>query len=737
MNPTRVWARNFRTYPSLAWEPQDGLTTILGRNSLGDGADSNGAGKSTLLEALFVALFGPPLPWGEYLTVGGEATACEVGLEFEHGGRSYRVRRQYDAKGRGKTVLDLEREGEPLAMGTQAETQALLTNLIGLSEATFVHSVYAPQGHRRFADPSLPPRERKEILADALGLDVWEKLKTMVSTDIREIEATLAGIAQRLGALEDDLARKPELEAAHGVFVAAAAQAARTLAEAEQAEEKAQIAYQEARSAADKAAVLLARRDTARAQLAQFDEKASAAAEAAERGTVERAEIERLTPLAAEAESLELEVRRVATADLERAALLDKREGLVAQINDRSDRVTALGLEIAEARSEAQAQREQGAAATCPTCEQPLHGEALAKAQASVERAAARLDAKAMLAIEQSGALTREIAELRSTHDAITIPAGIPAETVANLHERLQEAREAAAAVVRHRASVDALATAKFPSPTEHEAAAKALDEAESALAAATVPDADTLTQLARAAEFATASRTVARATDRDAQAELARSEERLRNLATLAERAQEALTERGHLTDRLEVLKALERSYGRDGIPALLLEVHAIPQIEETARTVLEALGMPFRVELATQRENKTGGLRDTLDVVVHEPGGARSYATYSGGERTRLEVALRVGIARLIAQRSSSACALFALDELPWLDRSGQTALVEVLRGLPEFEKIVMVSHDEVLADSFDQAVVVVRDESGSRIEASIDEGSQRDREVAVAGA
>jgi exonuclease SbcC len=733
VDPLRVWARNFRTYPELEWTPQAGLTTILGRNTLGDGADSNGAGKSTVLEALFTALFGPALGWPEYLTVGGEASGCEVGCEFAHAGETYRVRRTYDAKGRGKTSLDLERlsadplaigPASPLTMNSQAETQAALTRLIGLSEATFVHSVFAPQGHRHFADPSLPPRERKDILTDALGLEVWDRLKALASADVREIETTLAGIAQRLGAFEDDLARKPELEAAHGVHVAAAAAAARELAEAETAEEKARTAHTEAKGAAERAATLTARRDTAQARLKNLAEKAEAAKGAAASAQGERDAIEHLTPAAARLESLELESRRLATIDLERAALIDKQESLAREAHVVEQQIANAAGEAEAARAEAKAARENASEAACVTCGQALHGEALAKAQASVEREAARHEAKATEHAEQARRLAVDLAKLREEREAIRVPAETPLDTFATVQADLQAAREAGAEITRREATLAALraslATVEAPEfASEHKAAAAALAETETALGAIEVPDAEAIGLLAREAERASTEVATTRAADRQAQAELTTSEERLRNLAALADRAQESLAERERLTDRLTVLKALERSYGRDGIPALRLEVQAIPQIEATASEVLDAMGLPFRVELVTQRENKSGGLRDTLDVVVHEPGGARSYATYSGGERTRLEVALRLGIARLIAQRSSSACDLFALDELPWLDRSGQAALVEVLRGLSEYEKVVLVSHDEVLADSFDQALLVVRDETGSRLE------------------
>jgi exonuclease SbcC len=167
-------------------------------------------------------------------------------------------------------------------------------------------------------------------------------------------------------------------------------------------------------------------------------------------------------------------------------------------------------------------------------------------------------------------------------------------------------------------------------------------------------------------------------------------------------------------------MLTVLEKAYGRDGVPVLILESTAIPQVEAEAQRVLGELGMPFRVELVTQRENKGGGLKDTLDVVVHEPNGARRYETYSGGERTRVEMALRVALARLIAHRRSTPVGMLALDEPSFLDATGMAQLTGVLRGLTEFRSVVLVSHDDRLVDGFDNRVVVVRDERGSRLEA-----------------
>ena len=48
-----------------------------------------------------------------------------------------------------------------------------IESIIGLSQETFAASVFAAQGARHFADPATPPRERKQLLYTALGLDRW------------------------------------------------------------------------------------------------------------------------------------------------------------------------------------------------------------------------------------------------------------------------------------------------------------------------------------------------------------------------------------------------------------------------------------------------------------------------------------------------------------------------------------------------------------------------------------
>jgi exonuclease SbcC len=159
-------------------------------------------------------------------------------------------------------------------------------------------------------------------------------------------------------------------------------------------------------------------------------------------------------------------------------------------------------------------------------------------------------------------------------------------------------------------------------------------------------------------------------------------------------------------------VLFLAERAYGRDGIPALILENAAIPQIETEANRILAELGTSFTVELRTLRELKSGGLAEALDIVVVGTTGERPYETFSGGERTRLNLALRIALARLLAHRRGAEVRALVVDEPEFLDEAGIARLVEVLRGLSaDFERTYLISHAPALREAFDEVLTVTK--------------------------
>lgn len=754
MNPTKVWAKSFRTYESVEWTIPSGLTAVLGHNLIAEGADSNGSGKSSLLELLPIALFGPPMPWSEYLTAGGAAETCEVGCELEHAGEHYRIRRTYSAKGRGSTKLDFEMsntalnrriEGatdyagpaatlladwQPLTRDSQQATDEAIRQTLSLSESVFAHSVYAAQGARHFADPSLPPRERKAILAEALELDSWERKMLLVRADISETKGELDAIGVRLGTFADDIAQLPNWYASRSEATEAAEgtgdllqNAEATLADATAgaaARREAQLAYTRAAEA----------RDHANQTVTRLAAELNAGRVAAEEG---KALAEALPELLAQAGSVDELVAAVASmehsAETRKQALRQQETLTKGQATLRAQAKQLMDEEGEHTRRAATIREEMKRLAAegsgvCEHCKQPIRGTALEESVDSMGRDAAALDARALelrTAIEatvaEGMAVTAELSDLVIPED---ISAGL---TMSTTPLALAKARQAERdlATTEERIRQLGLQVEKVTSETlaQHKEAVEALAAAEGALKDAE-PEATGI-DWQRSVDTAVTQVGMAKSADYQARERLTQIEAKIAQLEELRDRSQEAVLAKGLLEGRMEHLKQMETAYGKNGIPALLIEAHGVPQIEREASRILGQLGVPFRIELVTQREKKSGGLADTLDVVVHGPDGPLRFESYSGGEQTRLAFALRVALARLIASRRASQIGVLFLDELTYLDATGLTAVAEVLKGLTEFRSVVLVSHDERLVDSFDSVITVVRDETGSRLEAA----------------
>ena len=211
----------------------------------------------------------------------------------------------------------------------------------------------------------------------------------------------------------------------------------------------------------------------------------------------------------------------------------------------------------------------------------------------------------------------------------------------------------------------------------------------------------------------------------RDRLAELDREHgrltERRASLDRIAARVEEAKGRRDAARDAARLHEELQKAFGRDGVQAMLIE-QSLPELERIANGLLEQLteGRGFtQVSLRTQRESASGKTTETLDIQISDDLGTRDYDMYSGGEKFRVDFALRIALSRLLAMRSGASLPTLIIDEgFGTQDEEGRDRLVAAINAISsEFRLILLVTHIEELRESFAQRIQVTKDpERGS---------------------
>lgn len=155
---------------------------------------------------------------------------------------------------------------------------------------------------------------------------------------------------------------------------------------------------------------------------------------------------------------------------------------------------------------------------------------------------------------------------------------------------------------------------------------------------------------------------------------------------------------------------QALIKAFGRDGIPALIIE-NAVPQLESIANEILGQMSKgKHYIRFETQKELKTrAGLSETLDIMIGDWSAKRPYETFSGGEQLRIDYAIRFALAELLAQRAGSKVEWLTIDEgLGSQDVEHRALVLEAIKSVAgRFKKVLVITHIEDAQAAFDQII------------------------------
>lgn len=289
--------------------------------------------------------------------------------------------------------------------------------------------------------------------------------------------------------------------------------------------------------------------------------------------------------------------------------------------------------------------------------------------------------------------------------------------TRVDLATQLEAAREAFnAAKTEVERAEGAVETAEGAEEAEQERADARADEVSKVAAL--------LTEAARAKEYAQDARTRA-AEAREAHEATNPHTKALKDAKAKVKAYKAAVkAERAHL-DELNTERAhyqfWVKGFSNQGLPSFILD-SVMPYVTERANHYLDILADgDITMSFNTQRELKSakGEMRDELSI-EWEIEGVREYAP-SGGQLKKMEIATDLALMDLVATREGAHPDILMLDEiLDGLDVEGRHRVMHLLHELRKVrETILVISHDESIAEVFEKCVVVVKDGGISRLE------------------
>lgn len=169
----------------------------------------------------------------------------------------------------------------------------------------------------------------------------------------------------------------------------------------------------------------------------------------------------------------------------------------------------------------------------------------------------------------------------------------------------------------------------------------------------------------------------------------------------------------------QLQAYQDLVEVFSQRGIPAIIIE-NTVSEVENITNEYLAELGSVFKINIRSQKETKKGDLKETLDILIVTPEGVRDYSTYSGGEKTIINLCLRLSLSTVLSSRNKVHFDSIFLDEvISSLDTENRENFLKLIKILSnKFSQIFIISHIEEMKNVFDHSIKVVKSQTGSKV-------------------
>jgi DNA repair protein SbcC/Rad50 len=703
MVPIKLALRNFMCYrdnvPPLHFEGFH-VACLCG---------DNGNGKSALLDAITWALWGKARAKSDDELIHLGQSEMEVEFEFSVGPNRYRILRKRSKAGLkrdGQSLLDLQvatPEGFLSIPGNGIrETERKIVEILRMDYQTFINSAFLLQGK---ADEfsTRKPAERKEVLANILGLSLYDKLEKLAKDYAREREILQQRLDSDITRIEQELSQKPNYE----VELKETQAAISSLGTEVEKQESALTTLRQSRDALkfkDEQCREIGRRiEQGERQLQHLNSAAEGHC-----SKIERYE-KILSNYQGESDGIKTRLEDLARQEQDLGKRREDEKDISSQINLLRSTNVQLKKEMEELKEKIDLLGKGDA--ECPLCGTELGVEGRKRIMANYEAQGK----------EKGDAFRTNHSEIqRKEEECKSLRQDISKLEATTTSERTRLERQAGALEKERTEAERSLPQEKEGMERAQKAAEdlrKALQD-DSQTRKEIMAKIEALPQLER--DLAQAERAYQELRDRERKLreKLGKLQEGLHRLAQMEKEKELNIKEQRQVAQEKSIYDELATAFGKRGTQALIIE-KVLPEIEEEANRLLGRMtDNRMHLKIESQRDTKKGDTIETLDIKIADELGTRNYEMFSGGEAFRVDFALRIALSKLLARRAGAPLPTLIIDEgFGTQDSAGREKLVEAINSIQDdFEKILVITHIEELKDAFPARIDVIKTEEGS---------------------
>jgi len=658
-----------------------------------------GQGKSTVLYALDFVLFGDPLGRSYDYLLRESADRGNVTAVFVHNGRTYKIQRGLHRRGNGISQnidqLKLYRSGKPLAHTNNDAVAEEMTAITGLDKNIFREVIWVRQEHlKELLD--ITPRQRQTKLDKLFGLsdydDAWNEL--------RQFEREYA-VERNVLEKNPDVISIDKLETKYHGAVEEFSTVTSKLGDTKEKVAHAEAVLKEATANLEgleelrKTTEELQRREVKiQTTIDNLKKWCRDLADQAESSKKRLDELEKILKQMITQEKSQRDALREAGLDADTS--IDTLRGYLTNLEEQL--MTMSGEQEATKREMKTSQNRLSNLKTeskCPTCLQELTGDYKKSLLENFQ--------------QENAENTKKLAELQKNSDELkTLHAAVNSAFL-NLQQLIPRIGDIKDQVTERQTPLNKLATEVEAAHKQEGTLQEQLDETREEIAKFDVTELESARKLQKTAltEHVNAEHELRSLKQRKADISL-----RVDDLQERLDIAQKKIDRKEKIVKLLGIVDRIRAAY-RSVQPKLRGEF--VKYLQQTVQHQLDILVGDLGPALSLE-------IDETYSPFVYSESHRREVSNLSGGERTLLAFAYRIGLGQLIMQsRTGHGLHMFLLDEpTESLGREDGSVerLAESVSRLKAIEQIIAVTHNEDFAEKAEHVIRIEKEAGESQV-------------------